>query len=299
MLATDVTAMTQILWVDDSPNSARSLRLRDDAGSQGFAISVASNMQEVADRLLAQNIQALIIDLSFASTPEVSGIALARKLRPSMPIVAMSYVPFQDYYGDEIPKVARFADLTISPDSSGRIRHFRSILDALKQEFARDEQSENLVEPIRNELVVVNDRLADFFRSDPQALRTISPRQFEELIADLLRKSGYDVSLTPATRDGGRDVIAFKKQLVQNAMLFVECKRYVPPTKVGVGVARELYGAVERARATGGIIATTSYFTRDAQEFASAVPYRLFLLNFDDINAWLKANDPTSQPSAL
>jgi restriction endonuclease Mrr len=72
-----------------------------------------------------------------------------------------------------------------------------------------------------------------------------------------------------------------------DTVFLVECKRYSPPHKVGVAVARQLYGVVESEGATGGIVATTSYFTAEAKYFAQTKPYRLYLRNFDDLADWL------------
>lgn len=38
---------------------------------------------------------------------------------------------------------------------------------------------------------------------EPNKLHKISPREFEEVVAELLAAFGWEVSLTPATRDGG------------------------------------------------------------------------------------------------
>jgi restriction system protein len=71
-------------------------------------------------------------------------------------------------------------------------------------------------------------------------------------------------------------------------MLLVECKRYSPPNKVSVETARQSYGVVQRDRASAGVIVTTSYFTKPAKEFASGVPYQLFLIDFDNLSNWLR-----------
>lgn len=89
----------------------------------------------------------------------------------------------------------------------------------------------------------------------------LTPRKFEELVAELFRGKGYDIELTPPTADGGFDIRAVHRQAVGTAMVLIECKRY-SQKKAGLGVVRGLYGVVESERATRGIIATTSVFTR-------------------------------------
>ena len=48
-------------------------------------------------------------------------------------------------------------------------------------------------------------------RNNPGELFSLSPRQFEELVAEIWQRFGYLVELTCRTRDGGRDVVAVKQ----------------------------------------------------------------------------------------
>ena len=48
---------------------------------------------------------------------------------------------------------------------------------------------------------------------------------------------------------------------------YVECKKYAAKRHVGVGIVRNLVGTINTDRVNGGILATTSYFTRDARKF--------------------------------
>ena len=119
-------------------------------------------------------------------------------------------------------------------------------------------------------------------------MKDVHPRRFEELVAELFRRMGYEVVLTPTARDGGRDVHAFQKGGVGTLLTLVECKRFRPDRKVGVGVVRALFGVVEAERASHGIIATTSSFTRDAKLFQQNLQYRLSLRDFTDLAKWCK-----------
>ena len=93
----------------------------------------------------------------------------------------------------------------------------------------------------------------------------ITHREFEEIIAELFYGFGFSVELTKRTRDGGRDVIAVKKnEMLIPQKYLIECKHW--SDKVGVSVVRELLGAaaIEDERPSGLIIASTSGFSRDA-----------------------------------
>ena len=85
-----------------------------------------------------------------------------------------------------------------------------------------------------NAVTTANDRLREILERDPRLLWTISPRRFEELVADILTNLGWSVTLTPPTKDGGIDMMAAKKDALGDFLCLVECKRYVPPNKVAL-----------------------------------------------------------------
>lgn len=148
--------------------------------------------------------------------------------------------------------------------------------------------SAELIVPVGRSLIVLNNRITQIFRQNPELLRTIDPITFERVVAELFEEEGYEVILTPPRADGGKDIYVYKTDPLTSAMFLVECKRYVPPNKVDVTVARQLYGVVQQERASGGIIVTTSYFTKPAKEFASSVPYQLFLRDYDYLIQWFR-----------
>lgn len=122
----------------------------------------------------------------------------------------------------------------------------------------------------------------------PTDLYQLPPRKFEELIAELLRRDGFDVHLTPRSRDGGRDILAFYESALGRHLYLVECKRYAPSRPVGVGLVRMLYGVIEHEGASSGIIVTTSTFTAEALRFRSKVEYRLHLKAYSDVKTWIR-----------
>ncbi|MBL8040928.1 MAG: restriction endonuclease, partial [Chthonomonas sp.] len=70
--------------------------------------------------------------------------------------------------------------------------------------------------------------------------------------------------------DGGIDL----KLVKDGETWLVQCKRW-RQEKVGVKVARELFGVVASERATGGILITAGTFTPEAESFARGKPLRL------------------------
>lgn len=139
------------------------------------------------------------------------------------------------------------------------------------------------------EAEVVSDAVLEALARNPDDLYTLSPRRFEEVIAEVLARDGYDVTLTAASRDGGVDLWAVDHRKLGKFVILVECKRYAPDRPVGVGVARQLYGVVRKEGANAGVVASTSFFTRGAQEFAQNVPFELQLQGNSVIRDWIKS----------
>lgn len=118
-------------------------------------------------------------------------------------------------------------------------------------------------------LIDVEREMFAYFSRHPDQMRLIPPRKFEELVAAIFRNNGFEVTLTPETRDGGIDIFAFQKNVFGGDLLhLIECKRYAANNKVGVGVVQRLAGVVDLHRANRGIIVTTSSFTEDAEQYA-------------------------------
>lgn len=134
----------------------------------------------------------------------------------------------------------------------------------------------------------IDEEVKKYFKKHPEHLYEMSPRKFEELIASILKDLGFDVELTKATKDGGRDIIARLKNSVMNFLAYVECKRYAPDNKIDVGIVREVVGVHYLDKPSQSIIVTTSFFTKDAQEVAKSIENQLVLKDFNDIKSWLE-----------
>jgi restriction endonuclease Mrr len=117
-------------------------------------------------------------------------------------------------------------------------------------------------------------------------LHELSPRKFEEFMASLFANHGYEVTLTQATRDGGYDVIAIRKNpLGLDLRIIIECKRNRPDRPVELSVARALWGVITDPanRFDRGIIATTSRLSRDARHAMDNSLWRLGILEHEQI----------------
>lgn len=100
--------------------------------------------------------------------------------------------------------------------------------------------------------------------------RHLSGTQFERELARLYRLNGYEVIETPPSGDGGIDLIISSAETPRQ---IVQCKRHSSP--VGVGSARDLFGALTASRYDRAILASVSGFTRGTRQFCSGRPIDL------------------------
>lgn len=156
---------------------------------------------------------------------------------------------------------------------------------AIEELFEADEQ------PTQPEAAVlfsdVNEELKQYFAKHPENLYDLTSRKFEELIASILKDFGFDVELTKATRDGGRDIIAYMKNAVCSYLTYVQCKKYAAENKVGVGIIREVAGVHHLRQPNKSLVVTTSFFTKDAVEEARKIEQQLGLKDYHAIKGWL------------
>jgi len=143
------------------------------------------------------------------------------------------------------------------------------------------------IKKFRVDVSEVNDWMLNELNKNPTDLYQLSSRRFEELVAEILTRKGYKVELTPATRDGGKDIYAARKNDLGSFLYIVECKKYKPTHKVGINVLRDLYGVLSKERATYGVAVTTSYFSKPAQEFQQELQFQMSLQDFNSIKQWL------------
>jgi len=140
----------------------------------------------------------------------------------------------------------------------------------------------------RRLLIDVSKQLYHEIARNPKQLYKLSPRDFEEFIADIFLSFGYTVELTAKTRDGGRDIVAIGNKNNIKTKFLIECKRFAPNRPVGIAHVRELYAVKQFEHASKAILATTSYFSKPARELERQYLYELELKDYNAITEWAK-----------
>ncbi len=162
-------------------------------------------------------------------------------------------------------------------DESGQILLYNSSDEIPKKEIVLP--SKEIITGVN----ILQSSLVKEVKHNPELIFSMSPRQFEEFVAEMYERLGYRVELTQITRDGGKDIILYTDGPIGHNMFYVECKRYQKDYLVGVGVVRTFYGAIEADKATAGILITSSSFTSDARSFQKQVQYRMHLFDYMDL----------------
>jgi RNA polymerase sigma factor (sigma-70 family) len=134
----------------------------------------------------------------------------------------------------------------------------------------------------------INAELIRYFAKHPHKVHDIDANKFEKLVAELMKDMGYDVHLTPPTRDGGRDIIAVLNVPSNDQIVtIVECKRHRVDRPVGIDIVRSfLYTLREQDKANAGWIVTTSNFSQDALNKQKEYKWLLSLKDNRNLAAW-------------
>jgi restriction endonuclease Mrr len=194
----------------------------------------------------------------------------------------------------EIAEVLEVSRSTIARDLRKAKERLGGYLDEDTRN-AREKQSEELFEAAKEDalgsdspvLMSIYSEIKRYLARNPHKLYSLSPRRFEELVADILRDFGFDVELTPATRDGGCDIYAHVKNQVTQFLMLVECKRWAARKLVGVDIVQRVYGVQQATGANKSMIVTTSFFTKPARSERERFRTQMDLRDYGCLKEWL------------
>jgi restriction system protein len=145
-----------------------------------------------------------------------------------------------------------------------------------------------LITEIRPKIVDANEALLEKLKAQPDAIFQLPSRKFEELVAELLDDMGFEVELTKATRDGGKDILAYMNTGIGKFLCLVEAKKYRQDRTVGVELVRTLYGTLCDYQANSAMLVTTSSFSLGARAFQKKHEYQLSLQDYGNVVQWIQ-----------
>jgi restriction system protein len=129
-----------------------------------------------------------------------------------------------------------------------------------------------------------------------QRILSAPPVFFEDLIVTLLLGMGYGGSREDAGRaigksgDGGIDGVIDQDPLGLDRV-YVQAKRYKIESPVTEPEIRGFSGSLGAAKANKGVFVTTSYFTGPAIDFAERHPFKMVLIDGDQLTTLMIRHD--------
>jgi hypothetical protein len=173
------------------------------------------------------------------------------------------------------------------PDSDGYwpAKHQRLFTP---REKVRDPVPDLVDSGASSKILIANGEVRRYLAKHPDHVFSLSSRNFEILVADVLKGLGFDVELTRATRDGGFDIYAYIRNEVCAFLMLVECKRWAADRPVGIEVVQRLYGIQQVNNANKSMIVTTSYFTAPAIAESRRYEHLMELKDYQDLKTWLQ-----------
>jgi HJR/Mrr/RecB family endonuclease len=178
--------------------------------------------------------------------------------------------------------------LEITKVSKTRIELATKELESINQQIEILYENPGIPNKLIITLEEVNRELLRYLAKNPKEIYNLHSRKFELLVARILKDFGFDVELTPATRDGGRDILAYLANNICTFLTFVECKRYAPHRLVGIETVQRLYGVQQSYQANKSLIVTTSDFSKPARNERLRYEYQMEFKNYNDLKQWLE-----------
>lgn len=165
---------------------------------------------------------------------------------------------------------------------------FPILIDADASSLLIPEQNTPIIPQLIESAQIASNIVDESIRNGTFDPSRLSSREFEEFIAELLQRDGYEVELTPRTRDGGFDMLALQhNDFIGELKFIVECKKYAAHNPVTIEPVRSLLGVAHAKSAHKALLVTTSRFTRDATKFATENQSHLQLRDFTALREWL------------
>ncbi len=186
-----------------------------------------------------------------------------------------------------ILNIHAFAEQVVTPSITEKsiLYHSPLLYTSSKEKTIITTEEKKLITDIktieRNMLALIN--------KNPNEIHTLSPREFEEFVAQLYRAQGFEVALMKATRDGGKDFVISNKTILGDQLIYGQCKKNAIQRAVGIAVIRELYATITLDKATSGIIVTSSSFSKDAIKFAKQMPHQMSLVDFERLKIMIQS----------
>jgi len=131
--------------------------------------------------------------------------------------------------------------------------------------------------------------LYSHFESRPEDLYSLSWRDYEVLLAEVLKTQGFEALLGPGSDDGGVDITLIQRDPIGDILTVVQAKKYAPRNKIQPADVRALYGVQMADRAQNALFVTTSAYSPAAQKFAARENVKMQLATSSEVSGWCRS----------
>jgi restriction endonuclease Mrr len=140
----------------------------------------------------------------------------------------------------------------------------------------------------------ISQSIIDEIADNPEVLLDLTKTEFEELMAELFARMGFDIDLYRSTKDGGIDFLRVDTGSGDPIIFCVQCKHpdntsfKKKRNPLSVATIREIYGVAKANDLHGAIAITSSTYTQDAKKFADLKPEEIQIADSQNILNWIK-----------
>lgn len=120
----------------------------------------------------------------------------------------------------------------------------------------------------------------------------MTPKEYEQYIARLYQKKGYETTVTPYSNDWGIDVIAIKG----DEKIAIQAKMYGNSRKVNRSTIMQLHGAMAFQKCTKAVLATDGELLDDAIEVAQKLNIEIVYTKKDVVASSINKEEEANVP---
>lgn len=137
-------------------------------------------------------------------------------------------------------------------------------LDDLPDAEEPETEDSKLTTRIRTAISEVSSLLAYEIAKNPKALDEIEWRDLERVIAGVFTGLGFEVELTPGSKDGGKDIIVKLPRILR--CYYIEIKHWRSGARPGAREVDDFIHVLAHDRPYGGLFLSSSGFAKSAIE---------------------------------
>jgi restriction endonuclease Mrr len=158
------------------------------------------------------------------------------------------------------------------------ISELKNWVASIRYDWSHEDKSAE--EFVRICMRALHEKFALLIARNVESLRVLEWRQLEEIMAEVFHGLGFNVVLTPCSKDGGKDIVLNYHVNGRSASYYVEVKHWRSNTKVNSEIVSDFMRVIIRDKQAGGLLLSTYGFNGNAFEGLTEVDRHM--LHFGD-----------------